>query len=547
MFLPVMVGAQQSVNMTLLSNFDIPNLPVRYGAEYSDCWGYTSGGTNVAIIGGMQTIFFVNITNPASPVLIDSFTVANANGTTNGSLWRDFKTYQNYVYASADEGTSGLLIFDLSNVPVSVTLDTQIVSHWHRAHNIFIDEANGRLYAAGANTQSNGLKILDLAASPTNPPLIGSINLATLGGGYVHDVHVRDNIVYCSHGSLAKVQIYNMNNLNTISLIGIIDEYPEEGYNHSSWLSDDGTMLVMADETQGSDLKLVDVTDPLNISANDIHTFYSELEGPAAPGASVAHNPFIQGDLAYIAYYHDGIQVFNISDPLNITLLAYYDTYPENIDYVGYEGAWGVYPFFPGGIIIGSDQTNGLFVMQITDELLDINFISFDARRKDENVNLEWTVADASFGNRFEIEKSVDGGKTFVKAGTVKLIENESHYSFLDENVSPQQNYTYRISFVEFNGNRIHSPLRTISKGDVQSIIHVANPVSSALILDILQPIELLDLKMYDIEGRLTWSFQQEEPNEHLELNIANLIPGQYVLAMSWPGGAENIMVQVLK
>ena len=544
---PFISQAQESLNMTLFANWDLPNLPTRFGAEYNDCWGYRhTNGTEIAIIGGIEDIFFINITVPANPVLIYTHHVENVNGTTNQSLWRDFKTYSHYAYAAADEGDSGLLIFDLSNVPTSVTMVTQTNTFWSRTHNIFIDELNGRLYAAGSNTISNGLKILDLTATPANPTQIGAIPLNGLGGGYVHDVYVRNNIAYCSHGSLAKLQMYDMSNLGNVTLVGVIDNYPEEGYNHSSWLNETGNMLVMADETQGSDLKLVDVSDPLNISSEDIHTFYSELEGPAAPGASVAHNPFIKGDLAYIAYYHDGVQVFNISNPLDIQLLAYYDTY-ENTAYSGYDGCWGVYPFFPSGVIIGSDQNNGLFVMEITSETLGIEFLAFKAIRKQENVQLQWAVADAAFGNRFEIKRSEDNGKTFETIGTVQLDLNEAYYQFLDKNVVSGQNYIYRIDFVELDGNRISSPVRTISAGENASSIKVVNPASSTLIIDVLHPIEDLDLHIYDLHGKLTWSSKEENPTARMEINIHELVPGTYLLMANWTGGEENTLIQVIR
>ena len=547
LLMPVLISAQSSFNMTLLSNLDLPDLPSRFGAEYNDCWGFKhSNGTEIAIIGGMEDIFFVNVTSPANPVVIYTHHVENINGTTNASLWRDFKTYQNYAYAAADEGDSGLLIFDLSNVPTSVTLVTQTNAFWNRTHNIYIDEANGRLYAAGSNTQSTGLKILDLVASPSNPPQIGNISLSSLGGGYVHDVHVKNNIAYCSHGSLHKLQIYDMSNLANITVVGTIDEYPEEGYNHSSWVNTETNMLVMADETHGSDLKLIDISDPANVSADDISTFYSELEGPSAPGASVAHNPFIEGDLAYIAYYHDGVQVFDISDPDDIELLAYYDTY-VNTEYSSYDGCWGVYPYLPSGIIIASDQNNGLFVMEITDDALGIEFLSFEARRSSEDVVLQWAITDAAFGNRFEVKRSADGGVTFETIGTVNLIDGKYVYAFTDKNAAGSFQYIYRIDFVEYDGNRIDSPVRVISGGSASDFIRVINPVSSSLILDILKPIEELTLHLYAMDGRLIWSVEDKDPKARIEINSAELIPGQYVLGMAWPGGEENLMIQVVK
>ena len=551
LFFPLLGGTQESLNMTLLANVDNNNLPVRYGASYSDCWGFRltspgpNNGTEIAIIGGIEDIFFYNITAPANPVLIYTHHVQNVSGGVNQSAWREFKTYQNYVYAVSDEGDAGLLIFDLSNVPASVSLVTQTNTFWNRTHMLFIDGPNARLYAAGSNTQSNGLKILSLA-SPTSPTLLGSIPLNTLGGGYVHDLYVRNNIAYCSHGSLSKLTMYNMSNLSNISIVGVIDNYPEEGYNHSSWLNGDGNLLVMADETAGSDLKLVDISDPLNISANDIHTFFSELEGAAAPGSPVAHNPYIQGDLVYVSYYHDGVQVFDISNPLNIQLVAYYDTYPENTGYGGYEGCWGVYPFLPSGTIIASDMTHGLYLMQLSEEILGIDFISFEARRNHDEIKLQWSIANASFGNRFEIERSSDGGKTFVKIGTTQLMDHQNLYSFLDQTAVPQQIYKYRIAFIELDGRKIYSPTRSISQEGGNSAFKIINPVGSNLILDVLKPMEELELNLYNIEGRLTWSHHESEPRARMEMPLGNLVTGQYLLTLNWLTGSENVMVQVM-
>lgn len=548
LFFPIFTQAQESLNMTLLSNWDLPNLPVRFGAEYNDCWGYRApNGTEVAIIGGIEDIFFVNITNPANPVLIHTHHVENLNGTDNQSLWRDFKSYSHYVYACADEEDSGLLIFDLAGVPSTVTLVNQTNAFWSTAHNIFIDVPNGRLYAAGTNTQSNGLKILNLASTPANPTLLASVPLNVFNGGYVHDVHVRNNIAYCSHGGLSKLHIYDMTNLSNISLEGIIDNYPEEGYNHSSWVNEAGNMLVMADETQGSDLKLIDISDPANISNDDIWTFFSELEGASAPGASVAHNPFIEGDLAYIAYYHDGIQVFDISNPQDIQLLAFYDTYPQNDDYVGYEGAWGVYPYFPSGNIIGSDQTNGLFVMEIISEILDINFLSFEASRKNQDIQLTWSVSDASFGNRFEVKRSSDNGKTFENLGTTPLLSNESHYSFLDENVTVSTNYLYRIDFVELDGNKISSPLRSITSGNGLATVRVINPMDGKLVIDLLEPVHHLELQLFDLDGSLIWSSVEEKPKARMEKDVTGLVAGSYLLTANWEGGSENVILQNIR
>src|SRR5258706_11706975 len=104
LFLPSLAFAQQSYNMTFFANLDSANLATQYGCQYSDIWGYTApNGTEIAIIALIEKIWFVDVTNPANPVIIYSHTVHNA-GTNNPSpsLWRDFDTYQHYIYAVSD-------------------------------------------------------------------------------------------------------------------------------------------------------------------------------------------------------------------------------------------------------------------------------------------------------------------------------------------------------------------------------------------------------------------------------------------------------------
>jgi choice-of-anchor B domain-containing protein len=349
----ILIQAQDSLNLTALSQWDDNSLPAIGTLSYNDIWGYTApDGREYAILGNVGTTVFLDITSPDAIV-----EVARIPGQLN-SIWRDYKTYGQYAYMCADQGAEGLTIFDLSQLPDTVIQVSQSTAFFSQAHNIFIDEDNGRLYAAGGNNPSNGVTILDLAQDPASPTLLG--NPALPAGGYIHDIFVRDNIAYCSHGTNG-FSIYDLSDPTTPLTLGTLPNYPEQGYNHSSWLHDDGDHLVFADETFGRRLKMVDVSDPMEMEVIDL--FKSELLAPQATG-SIAHNPFIRGDYAIISYYHEGVQIFDLSDPQNVEQFAYYDTHPQNINYQGYDGCWGVYPFFPSGNIIASDTENGLYVLQ---------------------------------------------------------------------------------------------------------------------------------------------------------------------------------------
>jgi len=348
---PFLLIGQQSLNMSQLSNWD------GVIQEYNDIWGYVDDADReYAIIGSYSNTHFIDISTPTAPREVQRFP-----GNTSSS-WRDFKTYRHYAYG-VSEGDGSLQIFDLSSLPNSVTKVYDSQAFFSNCHNIFIDEKHDRLYAVGASR--GNLIVLDLSQNPANPTLLKN---TPLQGGYVHDLYVRDHIAYCSH-EYRGLSIYDFSDVNNIVTKGSITSYIDKGYNHSSWLSANGEVMAMADETHGLSVKLVDVSDLTDIEV--ISNFKSTLETNATP-TSIAHNPFIVGDkYVVVSYYHDGVQIYDISNPAAPKKVAYYDTDTSNSDYVDYIGSWGAYPYLPSGNIIASDINNGLFVLKPAFDLHD--------------------------------------------------------------------------------------------------------------------------------------------------------------------------------
>jgi len=352
LFVATTLTAQVSQNMTLRDTWDGNNIQ-RSGVYYNDIWGHVdAAGNEYAIIGSPNKIHFVDVTNPTNISLVQEF-----NGGSS-TIWRDFKDYDTYVYAVADEGSEGLIIFDMSALPGgNITKVAQLTNHFTRAHNIYIDVPEGRLYVAGSNTRYNGMWVYDIATDPANPILINSSD-NNISGGYVHDIFVMDNIAYCSHGEISSLYIYDYTNANNPSLQATINT---GAYNHSSWISKDNTKLVYAEESSNRKLGIIDITGAASNNLNIINTFSDPLENA---NGLIYHNPFILGDYVIVSSYLDGVTIFDISNPNNPNLVAYYDTEPSNNNYANsYFGTWGTYPFFPSGNIIASDQVDGLFVI----------------------------------------------------------------------------------------------------------------------------------------------------------------------------------------
>lgn len=347
------VQAQEANNITLLDNWADPDLPDAGALSYNEVWGYADcNGNEYGIFGSSAFIHFFNVTDPSNIVEINAI----AGGST--TIWRDVKTYEDHAYAVCDNCAEGLMVFDMSNVPTEVTLALQTTDYFNSSHNIWVDEEIGRLYAVGTNSNGQGMHVFDLTEDPSNPVLLAEPILA---GGYVHDINVFNNIAFASSGNNG-LYVYDFTDPANPVTLGSLTEYPEQGYNHSTWPTADGTTLIMADETHDRGLKTVNISDLEDITVTDV--FRSELLAPDVTG-SIAHNPFIRGNYAFVSYYHDGLQVFDLSDPENVVQVAGYDTEPDNTNYNGFTGMWGVYPFLPSGTILGSDTHRGFYTFSM--------------------------------------------------------------------------------------------------------------------------------------------------------------------------------------
>lgn len=355
-------SSQASFNMDLIGYWNPPNMPDYGGNFYNDVWGYaTPTGEEYAIIGNSDSLIVVDVTIPNAPV--KKFSMYGGNKVN----WRDFKTYQGYAYGVCDGCNEGLHILNFNTLPASVTLSQTTTTFFGSAHNIFIDEANARLYAVGV-AGTTDMIVLDIS-NPANPTLLMNVDFNSIitdgANYYVHDVFVRNNIAYCSHGGTGYF-VWDMNNLNNITLLGKITE-PVYKYNHSSWLTDDSQYAIYAEEIpHGNPMVAVDLANlGTGTDLTKASIFQDNLEFAGADN-STPHNPFVKGDTLFISYYEDGVKAYDISNPLNPTLLAYYDTYVDNVgSYNGYNGCWGVYPYLPSGHILASDRKYGLYVLKV--------------------------------------------------------------------------------------------------------------------------------------------------------------------------------------
>ena len=539
-------GHSQASNMTLMGQYNPTGMPTTPGGTtYNDVWGWEDGaGNEYAILGNVDSIIVLDVTVCSNPVRV------NAYYTGLRITWRDFKTYSNYLYA-VSEGSGGLLVFDMSTITTAPMAPVATInSPFSAAHNIFVDVPKAKLYAVGnnsgydstpnANQFRETISVFDLS-TPASPTLLGDARLDIEDGNsgldyYVHDAYVRNDTVYASHGNLEELIIWDFTNPATPSVIKRINT---GNYNHSSWVTDDGAYVYYAEEVPP---KLpMGVIDLANLNDGNgtgglsiVTTFSHSLE----TGTSTPHNPFVHNGNIYLSNYMDGLKVFNISNPTNPIIFAYYDTYPDNngMPYPAggnnYKGNWGTYPFSTSGCLYASDMQYGFHALIIgTPAPVDWN--RFEVKNvNNKKADVSWSTLIEENNQHFEIEKSYNG----MDYRFVALVpgagnsEELREYNYLDTELSPGKIY-YRIKQVDFDGNYEYSEVRSINIRAEEFVSIFPNPITNDKIrLEIIGEKEQdYQVSVYNVTGQkvsdFTLQYQDTESKTVFEVSLDPLIP----------------------
>lgn len=334
------------LNAELRDNFD-------YQDGVNDIWGYVApDGTEYAIVGLETGVSFVSLANPDSLV-----EVARIPG--DFSLWRDMKSFGEYAYSVADQGSEGITAFDLRGLPDTVIFQRTsyqvpgFAQVFDNAHNIYIDTETGIAYTAGGsrNINDGGVLMFDLKQNPMSPPLVG------VGPEiYAHDVYAQGDTMYCSQIFRGDLAIYDISNFDSIVPLG--NTFTPFNFTHNAWTTRDAQTIFTTDERADAPVAAYDISEMGDIRLLDEFRPLGTINEGVIP-----HNVHVIGDFLSISYYTDGLVVADASKPDNIIEVANWDTWPGPSG--DFNGAWGAMPFLPSGLTLVSDRQTGLYVVDV--------------------------------------------------------------------------------------------------------------------------------------------------------------------------------------
>ncbi len=368
-------------NVDMISFLALKDIGGSRGVHMNDIWGWTDPetGKEYVLAGRTDGTAFVDISDPFRPVYLGDLPLHEG---AHPAAWRDIKVYKDHAYVVSDgAGPHGMQVFDLrqlrhvENAPVHFE-ETAHYDKINSAHNIVIDEETGFAFAVGSSmggeTCGGGLHMINIQ-DPVHPIFAGCFShtgTGRQGTGYTHDAQC---VVY--HGPDTEhhgQEICFGANETALSIADVSDKanpkalaqaaYPNVGYSHQGWLTEDQHYFFLDDEldevqnkVEGTRTLIWDVSDLDDPQL--VKEYYSGNK-------STDHNLYIKGNLMYQSNYVSGLRIFDITDVENPVPVGYFDTVTATEDEPGFDGSWSNYPYFKSGVIAITSIREGLVLLK---------------------------------------------------------------------------------------------------------------------------------------------------------------------------------------
>ncbi|UTA48397.1 choice-of-anchor B family protein [Simiduia sp. 21SJ11W-1] len=338
---------------------------LQFNVEASDIWGWQDeiNGDDYAFLALTTGTAFIRMTNPQAPEFAAYLPTA-----TQSSGWRDVKLINEHAVVVSEAPGHGMQVVHIKDLVNRSGGETIAAIHHYQefgsAHNIVVNEDTNFAYVVGSDTCGGGLHMIDMN-NPHMPVFAGCYE----GDGYTHDAQCA--IYWGEDTDYRGREICFGANEDTLTLVDVTDKtapqliakrnYPQVGYTHQGWLSEDHNYFILGDETDEQQYGVNTRTLVFDVRDLDNPVFVSAFNNTTG---SIDHNLYVKGNHVYQANYTSGVRILRHG---NLALgelreVAYFDTWPEN-NSVLFDGVWSVFPFFDSGLVITANIDGQFFIL----------------------------------------------------------------------------------------------------------------------------------------------------------------------------------------
>ena len=328
-----------------------------------------AGAVGLVVVSYRDDEIFPSMSGNGTGIVIPVVMIAHAAGVALrdqlqavGSAPHAIFNASSYVYDPFFKPPEGLWVIDFAD-PLDPSLVMKNRDWFNAAHNILVDPKRSILYVCGMDTFNGGLLVLGID-DPLQPVHLGHWDLA-----YFHDVEVafrQDLNKWILYGTAiydAKVYMLDVNDPASASFLRVIAVWDTPDWPHNTASTPDGKVLYVTHEDFAMPITIWHVESPQSVTRAGEISIESDKN-------TIPHNIFLKFDRLWASYYSSGVSVFDITKPLQPSLMAVNNSMvdarygPGD----GYHGVWGIYPFSnhpSGSITYASDIETGFWVLDM--------------------------------------------------------------------------------------------------------------------------------------------------------------------------------------
>ena len=215
-------------------------------------------------------------------------------------------------------------------------------------------------------------------------------------------------------------------------------------------------------------------------------------------------------------------------------------------------GATGVVNTTANTVTISSVTASNLYpwwVLVDQASTLPLNFLSFDVKRDDKDVELKWSTSGEVNVSGFTIERSTDG-RHFVSIGTVPATDAQGTniYRYIDTDPAAGTNF-YRIKETDTDASYSYSVIRNLLI-DGNSFLRIyPNPSTDARVYVDLKtlPADRYNVSLFEVSGALIYSYRSQPEQRLIPLDLGGRVrKGVYFINITAAGFTARQKIFIL-
>jgi hypothetical protein len=179
--------------------------------------------------------------------------------------------------------------------------------------------------------------------------------------------------------------------------------------------------------------------------------------------------------------------------------------------------------------------------------ILPLKWTGLSAEKSNSGIEVRWQTADEGNMERFTVEKSQEGGNTWVGIADLKALGTASSYTVIDRDGS-SGSFLYRIKGTTREGNVVYSSTVKVAGSFEFSCVVFPNPVSTTLQVTFTGNVnEGLKIQLLNASGSLVKTLAGVDGGKTCSINVQELPKGTYFLLIKSNGRSaekQTILIQ---